>query len=174
MMGSSLMDIESKRNELNDLQVKINQMEREYDTIRRDIISKQTTYTCELERIGESIGSVLTFASLDMRPFLESLKNSIQIAIHTEGKRVSVEEIKQYQQIILSIRANLEKEKEAAQEQFRIQRVKTTKVSEEVRQLEINEKASQKSLQHDIDSTRNQITSKNMQLQVRISEELTA
>ena len=165
-MGSSLMDIESKRNELNDLQVKINQMEREYDTIRRDIISKQTTYTCELERIGKSIGSVLTFASLDMRPFLESLKNSIQIAIHTEGKRVSVEEIKQYEQIILSIRANLEKEKEAAQEQFRNQRVKTTKVSEEVRQLEINEKASQKSLQHDIDSTKNQITSKNMQLQV--------
>ena len=78
----------------------------------------------------------------------------------------SVEEIKQYEQIILSIRANLEKEKEAAQEQFRIQRVKTTKVSEEVRQLEINEKASQKSLQHDIDSTKNQITSKNMQLQV--------
>lgn len=173
-MGSSLMDIESKRNELNNLQVKINQVEREYDTIRRDIISKQTTYTFELESIGKSIGSVLTFASLDSRPFLESLKNSIQIAIQTEGKRVSVEEIKQYEQIILSIRANLEKEKEAAQEQFRIQRVKTTKVSEEVRQLEINEKASQKSLQHDIDSTRNQITSKNMQLQVRISEELTA
>ena len=172
-MGSSLMDIESKKNELNDLQVKINQMEREYDTIRRDIISKQTTYTCELERIGKSIGSVFPFASLDMRPFLESLKNSIQIAIHTEGKRVSAEEIKQYEQIILSIRANLEKEKEAAQEQFRNQRVKTTKVSEEARQLEINEKASQKSLQHDIDSTKNQITSKNMQLQVRISEELT-
>lgn len=165
-MGSSLMDIESKRNELNDLQVKINQMEREYDTIRRDIISKQTTYTFELERIGKSIGSVFTFASLDSRPFLESLKNSIQIAIHTEGKRISVEEIKQYEQIILSIRANLEKEKEAAQEQFRNQRVKTTKVSEELRQLEINEKASQKSLQHDIDSTKDQITSRNMQLQV--------
>ena len=165
-MGSSLMDIESKRNELNNLQVKINQVEREYDTIRRDIISKQTTYTFELESIGKSIGSVLTFASLDSRSFLESLKNSIQIAIQTEGKRVSVEEIKQYEQIILSIRANLEKEKEAAQEQFRNQRVKTTKVSEEVRQLEINEKASQKSLQHDIDSTKNQITSKNMQLQV--------
>ena len=70
VMGSSLMDIESKRNELNDLQVKINQIEREYDTIRRDIISKQTTYTFKLESIGKSIGSVITFASLDSRPFL--------------------------------------------------------------------------------------------------------
>ena len=160
------MDIENKRNELNDLQEKINRVERECDTIRRDIISKQTTYNSVLESIEKSIGSLFPFASLDMRPFLESLKNSIQIAIQTEGKRVSVEEIKQYEQIIRLIRANLEKEKEAAQEQFRIKKIETTKVSDELRQLEINEKASQKSLQHDIDSTKSQITSRNMQLQV--------
>ena len=166
VMGSSIQDIESKRNQLNDLQVKINQADGECNTIRLDIISKQTTYTSVLEWIRKSIGSLFSFASPDMRPFLESLKNSIQIAIQTKQKRVSAEEIQQYEQIILSIRANLEIEKEAAQEQWKIQRIETTKVSDELRQLEINERASQKSLQHDIDSTENQITSKNMQLQV--------
>ena len=171
MRCSSRMDVQSKENELNDLKMKRSAADGKRTQIQLEIHSKQTLYASKLESIGKDINSLLSFASPETRSILESLRNSIQLAASSGGKRVSIDDMKQLEQIILSIRMNLEKEKEAALERRRIQEIETTKVKNELRDLEISEMASQKSLQNDIISIKSQITSRKMQLQVRISED---
>lgn len=166
MRCSSRMDVQSKENELNDLKMKRSAADGKRTQIQLEIHSKQTLYASKLESIGKDINSLLSFASPETRSILESLRNSIQLAASSGGKRVSIDDMKQLEQIILSIRMNLEKEKEAALERRRIQEIETTKVKNELRDLEISEMASQKSLQNDINSIKSQISSRKMQLQV--------